>query len=258
MQIFITSSVEKNIKESAQLAQKLGTGLEISRLPGMEKIDNNFPAIIQDLKKQLEGFEGDKTFHGIFSDLNPATKDNAIKQIVNKRFQQSFEAALAVNAKSVVFHSGHKGMKHKLSVNNFIDGSIIFWKEYIKQFEDKEIFVCIENVLEDSPENLIKITDEVNSPFLKVCFDTGHANICSQIPHCEWIKMYKQRLHHMHWHNNFKTNDDHAGIKYGTVNFLNIIETLKTQNLSPLIVFEMFNKEELVESINIIRTIIHE
>ncbi|MGN0015138.1 MAG: sugar phosphate isomerase/epimerase family protein [Candidatus Gastranaerophilaceae bacterium] len=255
MKIFITSSVQDTIKKSAELAEELGVGLEISRLPGSSRIDDDFPAIINDIKEQTGWFKGSKTLHGLFSDLNPACKDAAIKKIVEKRFQQSFEAAVAAGAESVVFHSGHKGMKHRISVNNYLEGSVKFWKEYIKQFEDKGMFACIENVLEDSPENLIKIVDEVNSPFLKICLDTGHANLCSQIPPSEWINIYGNRLHHMHLHNNFKTNDDHAGLKYGTVNFLSVVDALKKHNLSPLIVFEIFDKEQLMESIDVFKSI---
>lgn len=250
MKIFITSSVQNSIKEAAELASKLDVGLEISRLPNAKAIDDDFPSVIRSLKEQTERFEGARTLHGLFSDLNPACKDAAIKKIVEKRFQQSFEAAMAVGAESVVFHSGHKGMKHKVSVENYIEGSIKFWKEYIKQFEDNKIFACIENVLEDSPENIIKIVDGVNSPFLKVCLDTGHANLCSQIPPSEWVNTYRNRLHHMHIHNNFKTNDDHAGLKYGSFNILSVIDALQKNELSPLIVFEIFNKEQLIESVD--------
>ena len=59
----------------------------------------------------------------------------------------------------------------------------------------------------------------------------------------------------MHLHNNYKTNDDHNGIKYGTVNFLGIVDTLKTEKLDPFIVFEIFNKKELIESIEIFKNL---
>lgn len=255
MKYFITTSVEKNIAEAAKLAEELNTGLEISRLPGTNRLDSNFPEIVSELKNSIKNFTGEITLHGLYSDLNPATKDCAIKQIVEKRFQQSFEAALAVNAKHVVFHSGHKGMKHNVSITHYLENSIIFWKEYIKQFEDNGIIAVMENVLEDSPANLIHIIDEVNSPFLKICLDTGHANLCSEIPHCEWIKLYGNRLKHIHIHNNYKTNDDHSGITNGTINFLNIFQTLKEENISPYIILEIFNKKELIESLKILRSI---
>ena len=257
MEILISSSVSKSIKEAALLAEELGVGLEISRLPEIQKIDDDFDAILENIKESVTGFNGKITLHAMFSDLNPASKDMALKKVAEKRYQQSFEAALAAGAKDMVFHSGHKGMKHRVSVANYLEGSIKFWSAYIKQFEDNGMIASIENVLEDSPENLVKIVEGVNSPNLKICLDTGHANLCSDIPVTEWIKTYKTKLHHMHWHNNYKTNDDHAGLKYGMVNFLDVIRTLKEENLSPLIVFEMFDKEMLIDSIETYKKLIN-
>ena len=255
MEILISSSVEKSIKDAVNLASKLGVGIEISRFPSMHKIDDDFPFIINELKDSVKDFQGLITLHALFSDLNPASKDLALKKVAEKRYQQSFEAAMAVGAKHVVFHSGHKGMKHRESVANYLKGSISFWSEYIKQFEDNGIIACIENVLEDSPINLVTIVDSVNSPNLKICLDTGHANLCSQIPISEWIKTYNNRLCHMHWHNNYKTNDDHSGLKNGTVNFLDVVNTLNNEKLSPYIVFEMFNKDILLESLETFKII---
>lgn len=251
MEILITTSVESSIKQAAKLAEELGVGIEISRFPNMSKIDDDFDGILKEMRDSVKGFEGKITLHALFSDLNPGSKDAALKKIAEKRYQQSFQAALATGAKDMVFHSGHKGMKHRISVQNYLENSIKFWKEYIKQFEDNGITASIENVLEDAPDNLITIVDEVNSPNLKICLDTGHANLCSDIPVSQWIKSHGKRLHHMHFHNNYKTNDDHFGIKYGTVNFLDVLNTLKTENLSPLIVFEIFDKAMLTESIDV-------
>lgn len=255
MKLLITSSVEKSIVEAAKTATELGTGLEISRFPHLEKIDDDFNSIITEMKDGISDFDGIVTLHALFSGLNPGVSDKALKEVVTKRYQQSFEAAMAVGAKHVNFHSGHKGMHHRVSIEKNCQTSIKFWKEYIKQFEDNGVVAVLENVLDFDYEHIKTIVDEVNSPFLKVCLDTGHANLCSTISPQDWIKTYGDRLQHMHLHNNFKTNDDHNGIKYGTVNFLGIVDTLKSENLNPYIVFEIFDKKELVESVEIFKNL---
>ncbi len=255
MNLLITSSVEKSIAEAAKTATELGMGLEISRLPHLEKIDNDFQYIINELKRSVSGFEGLISLHALFSGLNPGVSDEALKAIAKKRYQQSFEAALAVGAKHVNFHSGHKGMHHRVSIEKNYKASIIFWKEFIKQFEDNGIVAVLENVLDFDYEHIKVIVDEVNSPFLKVCLDTGHANLCSKIPPQDWIKEYGNRLQHLHLHNNYKTNDDHNGIKLGTINFVEIIDVLKKENINPYIVFEIFDKNQLKESIEIFKNL---
>lgn len=250
---FITSSVEKSISASARLAEKLGTGLEVSRLPKSDMLDNDFDGILKILTDELTGFNGAVTFHALFSGLNPASKDSAIQKIVEKRFQQSFVAGKLINAENIVFHSGNKGMKNKPSDDYFVEHSIIFWKEFIKQFEDADIHATLENVSEYYPQVTKTIIDEVNSPYLNLTLDTGHANLTCDIDVSDWIKFYGKKLTHMHLHNNMKTNDDHAGFNYGTINFLRVFKTLKDENINPLVVLEIFNKEQLIESLEIMQ-----
>ena len=255
--IFITSSVEKSISESARLAEKLGTGLEISRLPNMNMIDSDFDGILSELTKQLEGFSGDVTLHAIFSGLSPAFKDAAIQKIAEKRYQQSFVAGKLINAKNIVFHSGNKGLKNKPSDDYFVEHAIIFWKEFIKQFEDSGVHATVENVSEYYPQVIKTVVDEVNSPYLNITLDTGHVNLTCNTDPSEWIKFFGKKLTHMHLHNNCKTNDDHAGFYNGTINFLRIFRTLKEENLNPLMVLEIFDREQMIESLEILRNFIH-
>ncbi len=256
MNLLITSSVEKSIAEAAKTATELGTGLEISRFPHSEKIDDDFPSIIQELKNSVADFDGIVSLHALFSGLNPGAKDKALQAVVKKRYQQSFEAAVAVGAKHVNFHSGHKGMKHRLSIEKNCEISIKFWKEYIKQFEDNGIIAVLENVLDFDCEHIKTIVDEVNSPNLQVCLDTGHANLCSTMPPQKWITEYGKRLKHFHLHNNYGSNDDHNGIKYGTVNFLDVVKTIQKETVDPYIVFEIFDKKQLIESIEIFKNLV--
>lgn len=255
---FITSSVEKSISKAAKLAEELGVGLEISRLPNSDKLDSDFEGILSCLKNELSGFKGEVTFHALFSGLNPASKDAAIQKIVEKRFQQSFIAGKSINAENIVFHSGNKGMKNKPSDDYFVEHSIIFWKEFIKQFEDADIHATLENVSEYYPQVTKTVVDEVNSPYLNLTLDTGHANLTCDIDPSDWIKFYGKKLTHMHLHNNSKTNDDHAGFNYGTINFLRVFKTLKDENLHPLLVLEIFNREQLIESLEIMNSLIHD
>lgn len=249
MKKFITSSVKKNLNDAVAFAKSLGVNLEISRFPGMSRINTDFEAILSDMKSAVKNFDGEVSLHALFSDLNPASRDGAIREIAKMRFEQSLRAALEINARTIVFHSGNKATKHHGSRQNFIDGSIAFWANFVKQLEKYQITASIENVLEREPDTLVEIVKTVNSPYLKFTLDTGHANLCSLMQVSDWIMCYGQKLHHMHIHNNFKTNDDHAGLTNGSINFEFVIKTLLDENLSPNIVFEIFDESELVDSL---------
>ena len=249
MKKFITSSVEPSIKLAAKLAQDLNVGLEVSRLPGVGRIDTDFDGIIKDLKESVKDFHGEITLHALFSDLNPASRDEAIRKITLDRYEKSFIAAQNINATNVVFHSGSRCTKHKGSMQNFREGSIKFWTKFVKRFEDCGIVATLENILERDPFSIPEIVKAVNSPNLKLTLDTGHANICSDIDIVEWVNFYGKDLYHMHVHNNFGENDDHFGLNRGNIDFVKVLQAAYKNNPNVKIVFEIFDKRELLESV---------
>lgn len=248
--LLLSSSVTSNIKDSAILAEELELGIEISRFPNFKNIDKAFNQILAELQKQLQDFSGFKTIHGMFFDQSVASIDPEIRAISQKRHRQSLEAAKAIKADIVVFHSGNKGMKHKVSQEKFKNSSIIFWKEFIKEFEEANITAVIENVLEKDYELILDIITGVDSPNLKASIDTGHANLFSDVKISEWIRAYGKHLHHMHIHNNFGDDDSHYSLLNGNIDFNEVFETLKELDLNPVIVFEIFKKDDLIESLD--------
>lgn len=248
MKLSLSSTIKKNIKESIALAEKLDMGIEISRVPNSDEIDSEIENIKHTLEKAFINFPNHKSLHGMFFDLSVAAKDPAIREISRKRFCQSFEIGKAMGAKIIVFHSGNKCMKHFISQEIFKESSISFWKEFIKKFEDAGMTAVIENVHEPYPNMILDIVKEVNSPNLGVSLDTGHANLFSKISISDWIKNYKPYLKHMHIHNNSRDNDSHNSLLEGTLNFKEIISTIKKEDIKPMIVFEMFKQENLEKS----------
>ena len=107
----------------------------------------------------------------------------------------------------------------------------------------------IENVHEPNPDFIRNLVWAVNSPNLGVTIDIGHCNLHSEILPQDWIKEYGIMLKHMHFHNNFKDEDSHSSLLKGDINIKNILKTLKEMQLYPSITFEIFDKEDLLESI---------
>ena len=70
-------------------------------------------------------------------------------------------------------------------------------------------------------------------------------NVYSDIDVEFWINEYKNILHHMHIHNNFGDDDSHFAINKGNLDCQKIVNTLKHNNLEPIIVFEVFNLNDL-------------
>lgn len=252
--LLISSSAQNTIKESAKLAKELNTGLEISRLPFYKKKDTTVNEVVDILKKDLEDFDGRITLHAMFSDVNISTQDLLLKEIAQLRCKQSFEVGKALNADTILFHTGNKGTRHYGSQEQFKKRFVLFWREFIKYFEDSGITAVIENVFEENPEYCYELFENINSPNLKLALDVGHVNLYAPKTNVlDWIKLYGNNLYHLHIHNNFQTNDDHSNFENGTLNFNEILTTIKNSNVEPSFVLEMFTEEDIRKSTEIFR-----
>lgn len=254
-EIFISSTVDfHNIYGAVETANELGTGLEISRFGKLREIEDNFDETLNTYKNAVKDLDGDLTLHGFFSNLCIPSKDPLIYEASIKRYYQSFEIAAELGAKTVVFHTCFNNLlKQQQYRDNFFMRSLEFYKEFIPHFEREGIVATIENVHESNNELIRNIIAAVNSPNLKATIDIGHCNIHSDIPVTEWIKDYGIMLHHMHFHNNFGDEDAHSSLKNGSLQIKPILETLKEIRLFPQITFEIFNKEDLFESVEYFR-----
>ena len=254
--LLISSSAKNTIRESMMLAQSLGLGLEISRIPLCKAEGMSVSDTVDMLKCELAGFTNRITFHAMFSDVNISSADYEIRKISRKRFIQSFEVAKAIGADTVLFHSGYKGTKHYGSINQFKKRFIEFWLDFIKEIENANMIAVIENVFETSPEFCFELYDNIASNNLKLALDTGHVNLYAKSTTVnEWIKRYGSILYHMHIHNNYGENDDHSNLLNGTLEFKTIFECLTTNNITPSMVLEMYSEKDVLDSVEYMRVL---
>lgn len=256
IKLLISSSAKNTISESAKLAAELNTGLEISRLPLYKDKNATVESTVNKIKHDIGDFKNRITVHAMFSDVNVAGSDCILREISQMRCIQSFETAKAIGADTVLFHTGNKGTKHYGSQEQFRKKYILFWKDFIKRFEQSGITAVIENVFEKTPEYCIELFEGVNSPNLKLALDTGHINLyAKETKVTDWIKAYGKNLYHMHIHNNFGRNDDHSNLENGTLNFREIFDCIKETNITPSIVLEMYSEDDIRKSIGFLEKI---
>ena len=254
--LLISSSAGNTIRESVILAETLGTGIEISRVPLYKNKGMTVDETIEIIKNDLNGFKNRITLHAMFSDINISSGDCLLKEIAQKRCYQSFEIGQGIKADTILFHTGYKGTKHYGSIASFKKNFVCFWKELIKEFEKAGIIAVIENVFETSPNFCLDLFEQINSPNLKLALDTGHVNLYAHDTDVsEWIKAYGENLYHLHLHNNFRENDDHSNFENGTLDFNKILTQIKQSNIEPSFVLEMFTEEDIRRSINIFNKI---
>ena len=92
---------------------------------------------------------------------------------------------------------------------------------------------------EGSPDVFRKLLDEVNSPQLKICFDTGHANIFSKVPVSEWFDVLGKDIPYMHVNDNKGDVDNELVPGEGSINWQEFSGNIKKHEMTPNIVFEV-------------------
>ena len=113
-------------------------------------------------------------------------------------------------------------------------------------------------MFETEPNFCLELFEKIDSPNLKLALDTGHVNLYAHDTKVtEWIKAYGENLYHLHIHNNFRTNDDHSNLDNGTLDYNEILNTIKNSKVDPSFVLEMFTEEDIRKSIEIFNRIMN-
>lgn len=224
---------------AAPKGESLEQGLAFAKL---HNLDYEIPATsllatetaqsaIERYQKALNGFNGLLALHGPYEDLNVVSSDPDIARISQQRYLQTIEIAKALKLRYVVFHSQWTPLyAAKHATKTWLSKMTDFWEQVLAEhLEDTHTTILIENYLEPTPEHIVKLLSRMNSPHLKACLDTGHANLFSQCSPEDWIHDFGPHVAYIHAHNNGGDVDSHDAFDKGIIDmdsFLNHIALL--------------------------------
>jgi len=201
------------------------------------------------LKHQVirKDFKGNIALHGPFIGIEYDHEDCLIREAIEKRMNMLFEAAIQLNASRVILHSGFTSEIEQFNLtDSWFKRNCSFWRNEIARWETSNIKIVLENITEKSPDILIKLIDEVNNPFLGLCFDIGHANIFSNIEPSVWVKLMGARLQHIHLHDNDRKADRHWRTGKGIIDFKTFYNAVEQNSPKATISIEIVEKIDIV------------
>lgn len=208
--------------QAGDLARKYGLGLEIAEFCTAWNMDEFFPqtdALVRQTLRQVPN----RLLHGPFNELFPCAVDPLARELARTRFAQALKLAADYGAKKLILHGGYCPRLYYPCW--YTEQSVLFWREFL---EDRQTgcVICLENVLEDTPELLLDIVRQVDDPRLRLCLDVGHANAYSSVSAADWMVRSAPWLSHTHFHNNDGTRDTHSGLTRGTLNIPELLAAL--------------------------------
>ena len=231
------------IDPQAQLtAREFGLGLEIADFCVPGTLDDDFPAADRAVLRKLRGI-GRRVLHGPYNELFPCAIDLKARALAAERFRQAMALAVRYHADKVVLHGGfHPRLYYPCW---YTEQSVLFWKAFLPEIPDG-VTICLENVLEDTPDMLFDIVSEVDSDKIALCLDVGHVNAYSPVPVKAWIARYGSRLKHLHIHNNDGSADTHSPLIEGTLDIPSIAAQAKAAAPGATFTLELPQAEESV------------
>lgn len=211
---------------AVRIARQGKIGLEATEFSYAENMKDR--KMLFSLEKQAKGLPA-LWLHAPFAEMAPCAIDPLIRQVIVIRFQRVIYLAGRLNAEGIVFHGGF--IPHVYYPEWYVTQSVSFWRAFLREVP-KNLTLALENVMEPSPDTLVEIVKQVNSPQLRLCLDVGHANTyVSKVPPMDWIEPMAPWLAHFHLHNNYGGEDLHNSLWDGTIPMQALLE--KAQALCP-------------------------
>lgn len=206
--------------DAVQTAREFGLGVELAQFCLAENMDKTPPDVQASLDAALQVPR--RVLHAPFAELCPAAIDPLVREVAKRRFLQAAALAKRYGAEKMVVHSGFIPLVYYPEW--FAPQSAAFWREFLNDVDG--LTLCVENVMETSPDALRQVAEQVNDPRLRICFDVGHA-FCQSGDLAPWLDALAPYISHVHLHNNHGTFDEHLGLPDGTLDMAAVIRQLE-------------------------------
>jgi sugar phosphate isomerase/epimerase len=193
------------------------------------------------------------TFHAPFMDLRPGAIEPKIRQVTVERLRRVFELIPWFLPRSIVCHPSFDERYYISCEQLWLENSLETWQGLLRYVEGTGTIIAMENVYERGPQQIRPLLDALDSPHVRFCFDTGHANAFGSSPYNEWLETLGNRLGEIHIHDNNGATDEHLPVGDGNFPFPEFLAGVRERNLDPILTVESHSEESLVRMIENIR-----
>lgn len=154
-------------------------------------------------------------------------------------YLRSIEGAAMLGIPWVTFHPSIRPDFAPETEQQIIRENIEYYKPLVEIAEKFKVGIALENMSGRlcTAQQLNQMVDALDSPYVGVCWDTGHAHIAKQ-NQPESIRLMGSRLHALHVQDNEGISDHHMPPHFGTIEWEPIMDALKEINYPGDFTFE--------------------
>ena len=177
------------------------------------------------------------TVHSPILDVDIAASNARFRILSTRMIMESILHASEIEAELVVVHPGiHSPLQHLIPKINW-DLNRESLRKIIAYGEDLGVTVTVENMPVNTPcflQTVEEFQTLANEGLpLYITLDVGHANTVSQLQ--PFLEFMKDRILHIHLHDNKGSNDDHMVVGAGTIDWELLKSNLDLDNITAVI-----------------------
>ena len=164
-----------------------------------------------------------ENFHLGYSNIKHLWLDDEIGEKLVEEYINDLKDCKKFNVNTVVMHltkGGDTPAPNQIGIDRL--------KKIISVAENLKIKIALEN-----KRDLVHINyvfDNIQSPYLGVCFDSGHCH-CHMHDNFDWTR-YKNKIFAIHLHDNDFSSDQHKIPFDGNINWFNVLKNLFSSHIS--------------------------
>lgn len=193
------------------------------------------------------------TLHTPCFDLNPASANLAARMAALNQYQQAVRFAADLGIREVVVHSGHRS-DPKIPAEQAFQWGADTLRRTSEDSERAGVRLAVENTgygvsgFIHSPRTLVDLVSSIGSDLAGITLDTGHAVLEGFTPE-EAVRVFGDRLTHIHVHDNSGTADDHFPLGKGVINHMPMLQALRDKAFQGFLILETYQTERIEEQI---------
>jgi len=200
-----------------------------------EVLDNISRAELAEMAQGIKDAGLKPTVHGPFLDLSPGALDREVLEVTRRRFNQALDLAALFSPEHIVFHANYDWRRNQAYRERWLEVSLGTWRPLARRARAAGLRLVLENVYEQTPEEMDLLLGELSGEGVGFCFDPGHASVYGRATVRQWLEALGGHLQALHLHDNRGRNDDHLGLGQGLIDFKDLFNFLAQKGLRPAV-----------------------
>ncbi|MEO1462172.1 MAG: sugar phosphate isomerase/epimerase family protein [Pseudomonadota bacterium] len=232
--------------------------LELQTFHTADILTGDWQPLVDEVKKQLDGYTGRLGIHGPFWGFTIASHDPDIRAVVAKRMDQALIICQAVGATQMVIHSPFTTWDYNNYDNNdnareaIVERVHLTLSDTVKKAADMGVVLVLENIEDIDPLDRLRLAQSFDSDAVRVSIDTGHAHYAhgstGAPPVDYYIKLAGEWLNHIHLQDAEGYADRHWAIGEGTIIWPAVFRQIEKLDVEPRLILELRDHGKIPQS----------